>query len=34
MLKNIKDYKRFRQFIIEVIVATDMKFHFDHLENF
>ena len=26
-------FKKIRELMIEVIVATDMKFHFHHLEN-
>ena len=26
-------FKQIREFMIEVVVATDMKFHFHHIEN-
>ncbi|KRZ10493.1 putative 3',5'-cyclic phosphodiesterase pde-3 [Trichinella zimbabwensis] len=31
---NNSEYKRFRHFVIETVLATDLKFHFDILMNF
>ena len=30
---TIEEYKQMREFIIEIILATDMKYHFNHIEH-
>ena len=31
---TVETYKKMREFIIEIILATDMKYHFTHIDNF